>query len=293
MILDLLLELLKLIYIPVLVIIGIIGFFILYILGYVFYFMKVKKIVPIKKSDGPVIEEPSVFARLFFDFPKQIALDYLRQDPDAFAYNGLVVFTGKQGRGKSIAMTHFIRQMQEEFPKSLVIDNYGYSKSDCELTHWSQLVDFNNGIYGVIVGMDEMQNWFSCKQSKDFPPQMLEVITQNRKNRRIICGTAQNFSNLAKDLRRQCTEVRECKTYFGCLTIVKRKEPVMDDEGNVKEYIKRGSYFFVQSDELREMYDTWKCIKALCDAGFNEQNGTVVNMYGNGSSTLSKGRKRR
>ena len=43
-----------------------------------------------------------------------------------------------------------------------------------------------NGINGVIVVMDELQNWFSSNDSKNFPPEMLSVITQNRKNRRMV-----------------------------------------------------------------------------------------------------------
>ena len=66
--------------------------------------------------------------------------------------------------------------------------------------------------FGVICCLDEMQNWFSSNQSRDFPPEMLQVITQNRKNRRVIFGTAQTFNRLSKPIREQATEVRECHT---------------------------------------------------------------------------------
>ena len=84
--------------------------------------------------------------------------------------------------------------------------------------------------------MDELQNWFSSNDSKNFPPEMLGVITQNRKNRRIILGTSQNFYLLAKAIRSQATEVRRCSTFLGCLTIVRRAEPILDSEGNVAEW---------------------------------------------------------
>ena len=45
------------------------------------------------------------------------------------------------------------------------------------------------GVQGVICLIDEMQNWFSSNQSKNFPPEMLQVVTQNRKNRRVIMGS--------------------------------------------------------------------------------------------------------
>lgn len=261
---------------PFIVLAVIAAAFCLYVFLYFMYFIIVKKERIKKRTVASKLKKPSVPYRLFVMFPRQLALDLLRRDPDAFPYKGLVVFTGKQGKGKSVAMTNFARNMQLEYPLVKVISNYGYTAGDEELNHWSQLIDYSNGIYGVIAIIDELQNWFSCKQSKDFPPEMLQVITQNRKNRRIILGTAQNFSNLAKDIRRQCTEIRECRTLFGCVTIVRKKEPIMDDEGNVKEYISKGIYFFVQTDELRSLYDTWKTIEALGKSGFYQKSVVEV-----------------
>jgi hypothetical protein len=129
-------------------------------------------------------------------------------------------------------------------------------------------VDYANGIQGVIVQMDELQNWFSSNQSKNFPPEFLEVITQNRKNRRVILGTSQVFTRLSKPLREQTTEVRKCYTFCGCLTVVLRKEPVLDSSGEVLEYKNRGFYWFVHTKEIRESYDTYHVIESLSKSGF-------------------------
>jgi hypothetical protein len=152
-----------------------------------------------------------------------------------------------------------------------------------ELNHWKKLIKYKNGIYGVIVMMDETQNWFSSNQSKNFPPEMLTVITQNRKNRRIVLGTAQNFYLLAKAIRSQATEVRDCFTLAGVLTFVRRREPVLDTDGNVVEWKNHGYYFFVHNKELRESYNTYATIESLSNSGFQEKNylqdmDIVVNM---------------
>ena len=133
------------------------------------------------------------------------------------------------------------------------------------------LINYKTGIKGVIVCMDELQNWFSSNDSKNFPPEMLEVITQNRKNRRIILGTAQNFYLLSKAIRTQTTEVRRCATLLGCLTIVRRFEPILDAEGNVAEWKKKGMYFYVHDEDLRNSYDTYYVIESLAKSGFKEQ----------------------
>lgn len=185
-----------------------------------------------------------------------------------FGYKGLVIFEGRQGSGKTISMIQFARQMQQEYPRSKCITNLGYTKQDDELNHWRKLTDYSNDKYGVICVMDELQNWFSSNQSKDFPPEMLQVITQNRKNRRIILGTSQNFYLLAKAIRSQCTEIRQCTTLLGCLTIVRRLEPILDSDGNVKEHKLLGFYFYVHDKDLRESYDTYKVIESLSKSGF-------------------------
>lgn len=168
--------------------------------------------------------------------------------------------------------------MQKEYPSCKVLTNLAYTKEDIALNHWKQLVDFKNGIYGVIAAIDELQNWFSSNQSKNFPPEMLQVITQNRKNRRVILGTAQNFYMLAKNIRSQCTEVRECFTIFGSLTIVRKREPVLDNDGNVVEWKNRGMYFFVHDKELRDSYDTYKVIESLKNSGFIESKPIELNL---------------
>ena len=58
---------------------------------------------------------------------------------------------------------------------------------------------------------------------------------------------------------------------LGCLTIVRRFEPILDSEGNVVEWKKRGMYFFVHDKKLRESYDTYKVIERLRNVGFKDQ----------------------
>lgn len=216
------------------------------------------------------VKKRTFFQKLLIDFPRQYAMDVVTRDRQEFPYRGMIIFTGRQGNGKTISMVQAITQCKAEFPECKVLTNFAFSGEDEVLDHWRKLTDFSNGKKGVVVGMDETQNWFSSSQSKNFPPEMLQVITQNRKNRRVIFGTAQNFYLLSKAIRSQTTEVRACLTLFGCLTIVRRKEPVLDADGNVSEWRHLGTYFYVHSAKLRASYDTYKCIETLSNSGFNE-----------------------
>ena len=241
-----------------------------------------------KKGEHHRLRKHSFLRRLLIDLPRRVSLDIFARDPETFRYKGLVLFEGRQGNGKTISMIEFARNMQKEYPKAKCLTNLGYTKEDLELDHWSKLVDFSNGKFGVIAVMDELQNWFSSNQSKDFPPEMLQTITQNRKNRRIILGTSQNFYLLAKAIRSQCTEVRRCTTLLGCLTIVRRFEPILDSDGNVKEWKRRGMYFFVHDEDLRNSYDTYHVIESLSKSGFQPRQLEKENIVNNVISINNK-----
>lgn len=230
-----------------------------------------------KKGAHNIVKKPSFLKRLLIDFPKQFSNDLFDKDPEFFRHQGLVIFEGRQGSGKTMSMVEFIMRMQEEYPLAKTTTNFGLTSQNKELKDWRMLIDYKNGKQGVIVGMDELQNWFSSNDSRNFPGEMLGIITQNRKNRRIILGTSQNFYLLAKAIRSQATEVRRCSTLFGCLTIVKCVEPILDSEGNVQEWKNRGMYFFIHNKKLREAYDTYKVIENLRKSGFKEPIQDISN----------------
>lgn len=212
----------------------------------------------------------SALLKIFFDAPRQYVDDLYHRKPDFFVPQGLIVFTGRQGNGKTASMIQYAMELHDQYPKAKCISNIEYCHQDDTLRHWRQLISYKNEHKGVIAIMDELQNWFSSNMSRNFPPQMLSVITQNRKNRRLILGTCQNFFMLAKPIRSQCTEIRECLTLAGVLTIVVRREPIVDNDGDVKKLKYRGMYMFAHSKRLREAYDTWTIVDNLMKSGFHD-----------------------
>lgn len=240
----------------------------------------------LKRGEHYRVKKESIFKRLFVDAPRRVVLDKFNQDPEFFRFQGLHVFCGEQGSGKTIALVEFIMRMQKEYPKAKCITNLGYTGEDDVLTQWQQLLTYNNGKKGVIVGIDEIQNWFASGKNT-LPESMLEVVTQNRKNRRIIVATSQVFTRMAKGLREQCTLIYEPITFLGCITWVRIKKPVLDSDGNVVEKKYRGSYFFVHTQELRDTYDTYKVIHTLSKEGFKEKP-LEINNYNTTNVTMKK-----
>ena len=248
--------------------------FIGYYVAAVFFWYGVRWIMGDRVKRGSVrrIKPRSLFLRLFWDAPRRHVDDIYKREPDFFRPQGLIIFTGRQGNGKTSAVMQYAIELLDTYPKAKCLSNTKFAYQDEKLVHWKQLVNYKNGHKGIVVIMDELQNWFSSNQSRNFPPEMLGVITQMRKNRRVILGTAQNFYLLAKPIRSQCAEIRQCMTLAGVLTIVVRREPVIDNDGDVKELKYRGMYCFVHSDRLRDSYDTWSVVDSLSQSGFQENN---------------------
>ena len=225
------------------------------------------------------IKKTGVLKQLFYEVPRRYIADLYAREPGFFNPKGIHMFCGEQGSGKTIAAVELMTRLQKMYPAAKTITNFGLSSEDDELSDWHQLLDYTNGHKGVIVGIDEIQNWFMSGLNK-LPEGMLEVATQNRKNCRILCCTAQVFTRVNKGLREQVTMVYNPHTILGCFTIVIKRKPVFDSEGNVLEMKYRGMYCFTHTDELRNAYDTYKVIHTLAKEGFKDPlPDQITNVY--------------
>ena len=248
--------------------------FIVMSIFYYIYFKYVKKVKKPVKRFISQYKKVSFIKRLFVLFPRQFVLDMFTRDPNEFQLYGFHLFVGEQGSGKTVATAEFLRRIQKQFPLVHVATNFDYKYQDSSIDNWKDLVFNNNGVYGQADVIDEVQNWFSCNQSKDFPPEMIQEITQQRKQRKILIGTTQRFERMAKPLREQVNYLYYPITIAGCLTIVKVCKPSVDADGQLTKLRGARFYFFVHDKEIRESFDTYHKIKKQAESGFNTDNRT-------------------
>ena len=131
---------------------------------------------------------------------------------DGFPYGGLWVFTGAQGAGKTLLLMHMVREIHEQYPKALIVTNISVFGVPC--IPYAGIGDFDkyvNGADGVIFIIDEIQALFSSLESAKMPLSQVTVWSQNRKNRRLILGTTQRYTRMAKPVREQVTWHYECR----------------------------------------------------------------------------------
>lgn len=221
-----------------------------------------------KRTTKSKYRKRSAFVRIFFDFPRRLADDFFHKNPNAMKIHGIYIFAGEQGSGKTIAAIQFLRENLRKYPLIRIKSNISISFQHGKIFHWKNLLFSNNGEIGEIDFIDEMQNWFSSNESKNFPVEMLTEVTQQRKQHKVIVGTSQVFTRLSKPLREQTRYLCLPNTLFGCLTFVRVYKPVLDDTGALvnKKFVR--AYFFIHDKELRECYDTYEKVQRLGNSGF-------------------------
>jgi ATP-dependent Clp protease ATP-binding subunit ClpX len=241
-------------------------------------YLKVRFLDGVKPPKGKLIRVGygSLIKRVFWDFPHRLVTDWIKRNPAHFRDFGVHVIAGEQGSGKTITLVYLLKRYKKLYPSLLIKTNMSYYAQDAPIEHWRDLIDGGNGELGEIMVIDELSSWFSSLDSKSFPAEMLTEITQQRKQRKMILGTTQVFTRTSKQIREQTTMLYEPFTLFGCVTIVPIYKAQLDDVGALKKKKFRRIFFFVQSDELRESFNTWEKISRYAEEGFKEQDVIIV-----------------
>lgn len=229
-----------------------------------FIYYKIKGYTPIIDNRGKW-EVPHMLYRLFVLLPKQIILDHFTLDPNTFKEYGVHVVEGEQGSGKTVTMVYLLKKFRTIYPNIKIFTNMEYKYQDGVLNDLSQLSLDTNGVYGEIDVIDELQSVLDSSFSKNFPVELLSIICQQRKVRRCILSSTQNFPRLAKQLREQTNFIYRPLTLFGCLTIVRVYKAKLDENANFidKDNKPIKIFFFVHDDDLRNSYDSYKTVDLI------------------------------
>lgn len=191
----------------------------------------------------------------------------------------LLVIVVVNGGGKTIGIVEQLERIKERYPECIICTNINYLKQDLPLTSWIQLLTLRNGTKGVVFVIDEVQN--NGLDWSKFPETLMQVITMQRKQKIKIFLTAQVYKSVVIQLRRQCFDVVECKTFFGRWTLhlcydAEEYNNIIDiatPEKRIKMR-KKWRYSYIQSNYLRGLYDTNQIVDTLTD--FDKLNSEEV-----------------
>ncbi len=241
-------------------------------------------------------------------------MNFHRDHPDYFDPDGLVIFVGGQGTGKTLSAVNYVYRLLEAYPSSkivtnvaltdfpivtfpqwlisngyqgdtdearkLLFDDYIRKNRVFEFVNNDDFQRYYNGEYGVIFLVDEIQLYLSSLESKNINIEVVTQISQQRKQRKHIVATSQVFGRMAKPLREQFSCVMACKKYFGflqCNRLLDRDSLSSEESTGTNltgEVVKK--FWWIHQPEFYHRYDTYRVIERGKFVSGNEQR----NIYG-------------
>lgn len=193
--------------------------------------------------------------------------DFKKSHPFYFEPSGLLVFCGAQGSGKTLSAVQYIRELSFMYPNAILCTNTyikGLHKNMrvVEYEGLKSLTDIENGYYGVIYFIDEIHLEFNSLESKNIPIEVMVEISQQRKQRKHIIGTSQQFLRMAKPLREQVRDLVICRNFFNCIqyNMLVDGMSIFEDNGHIKMDVRKKSLWF-HKPELYDSYDTYAKMK--------------------------------
>lgn len=195
--------------------------------------------------------------------------DFRAEHPEYFDPDGIIVFCGSQGAGKTISAVQYVQRLCDLYPAVKVCTNMELVLPESiEVIPWTGVkcfTDISNGYAGVIYLIDEIHLEFNSLESKKMDSGIFEVVSQQRKQRKHIVGTSQVFNRIAKPFREQFKYVVACNCLFHCLqinTLLDAKKCSVDDSGQiVASSLKK--FVWMHTPELYKSYDTYAVMSRL------------------------------
>lgn len=182
---------------------------------------------------------------------------------DGFQFSGLWLFSGSQGSGKTLMLMHLLKEVLKQSPNAIVVSNIAiYGIPTYQYTGIEDFEKYKNGKDGVIFVLDEIQGLFNSLESKNLPLSSVLVWSQNRKNRRLILGTSQRKTRIAKPIREQATWIYECRRGIGGFLYSYRvfDGDNFNDDGEYVDQMPK-LHFYVPQVSVMRMYNTLEVVK--------------------------------
>lgn len=216
--------------------------------------------------------------------------NFWHDNPDYFAPDGLTVFIGAQGSGKTLSAVNYVYRLLKLYPKSMLVSNLELRDYPLDGKRVFPFVDnddfkrYSNDDKGVIFLVDEIQLYLNSLESKNINLEVVGQIAQQRKQRKHIVATSQLFGRLAKPLREQFNSIVVCKNIFGCIQvnslILRDSITDMDGSGQTVQGTVSDRFWWVHTPDMYDRYNTYTVIqRGKFAAGENVKKGVYENGF--------------
>lgn len=252
-----------------------------------------------------------IFLKMLFNFPKFLFLvttDYVKYRKEKgytkFEGWGLHLFVGRFGAGKTISMVKMAYDLAKRYPSLSIVTNLQLSgfPAHTQILPLRCPSDILKAPENTLVLIDEIGTIFNSRdfaKSKDAIPKVLfQHLCQCRKRHMEIFATTQRWNFLDKQLRDITATVTASRVYFkhpfSRMVILRTYDSVQYDRSYTNPLIPikpLGAHVYLQTDEVRNLYDTAELIENMLSAEYIDDAETLANQQGVTESLLDIGKK--
>lgn len=214
-----------------------------------------------------------------------------------FKFFNLYLYVGGFGSGKTISAVYRAYCLANKYKDieiltNINLANFPESIKIHPLNTWSDITNFKPP-HGGIVLIDEISTIFNSRDFKTsgkdktgMTKQLFQYIAQNRKNRLLFLCTAQLFEHVDRQIKDFIYCVIKCNSQLPGLefarltsnTYYEGREYEKARENPLQYPIKPFKFKqFVQTDKIRNLYDTTQLIDTLMAAKYDDDDVILAN----------------
>lgn len=213
------------------------------------------------------------------DFIRWVVIDILRGKGDK--HWGIYCFVANPGEGKTISMVaHMERSIHELGRENLYIaTNFYYAHQDAAIEHWVDMIKaakiaMTHGKY-CILAMDEVHITFDATDWKNFPPEMMQLLSFNRKYDLQFLCSSQRYERIPKKIVGISNYTVLCENTLGLDRHFKDWYYDTNDYESRFTGKKKHAQFvktFIASDYVYSLYDTKRQVDKMVSNAETEKD---------------------
>ena len=213
----------------------------------------------------------------YLNFMRWVIVDVLRGKVRRFF--GIYLYIALPGEGKTMSMVAHMERVRKKYGKKVYFaTNFNYKYQDRKISHWLDIVETSK--YCVknrlkcVIAIDEIHTTFDASDWQSFPPELLALLSFNRKVQLQFICSSQIYDRVPKKIRDIVNYVVICKNIFGRDRLFQNYYFEKNNyDTNFTGKRKKADFIreFVVDDEFQQLYDTLQQVDRLTEDAKKEK----------------------
>lgn len=211
------------------------------------------------------------------NFIRWVLVDFLRGKVRKFF--GIYLYVALPGEGKTMSMVAHMERVRERYGKKVYFaTNFNYKYQDRKIEHWLDIVETSKyctkNNLKCVIAIDEIHTTFDSSDWQSFPPELLSLLSFNRKVQLQFICSSQIYDRVPKKIRDITNYVVICKNIFGRDRLFRNyyfEKNNYDTDFTGKR--KKASFIreFVADDKFHGLYNTLEQVDKLTEDAKKEK----------------------